>query len=190
MRTILLVCILGISLSCNKKTHLTADKVKCAFPSSLDLFMIPDCAIKNKDGVIKIIPNILEKLKFNTDGLVSGTIGKYGCYWVNTAGLVRKSHCFDNGADYFKEGLSRHIGAAGKFGFMNKQLSIVIKPQFDFVFPFNGNFSTVCKGCKSTKSSDHSSMRGGSWSIINKLGVVVKNCQKARVVHECQQNFN
>ena len=53
---------------------------------------------------------------------------------------------FDNGPDYFVEGLSRCVDN-GKVGFVNLQGAIVIQPQWDWASPFNYGYASACNGC-------------------------------------------
>lgn len=190
----LLCLILLFLISChndqNKKQEVSKKEISCNFPSSIESFLIPNCAIQKSDGAMVIAPAILNKIQFNADGLAGGSFMGQGCYWLNKLGVAKKTHCYDNGADYFEENLTRYIDSNGKFGFMNKSLKIVIKPKYDFAFPFKNGFSKVCMGCKSQKSSpdsEHSSMVGGEWSIINISGKIISECAHAQRYEQCQK---
>jgi hypothetical protein len=43
---------------------------------------------------------------------------------------------FDNGADYFQEGFARIVDPSGKVGFISAAGVIVIRPTYDFAYPF------------------------------------------------------
>lgn len=45
---------------------------------------------------------------------------------------------YDNGPDYVKEGLFRILDENGRVGFADTKGNIVVKPQFAFAFPFEG----------------------------------------------------
>ncbi len=78
---------------------------------------------------------------------------------------------FDNGPDYFKEGLSRYIDN-DKVGFMNENLEIVIPAQFDWASPFDGDEARICNGCKLVSDGEHGSWMGGDWGKMNTKGEV------------------
>lgn len=134
---------------------------------------VDNCAIKTSAENVEVSPEILKKIKFNQDGLAEIHVKALGCYWINRRGKARKTHCFDNGSDYFVEGLTRYVAANGKFGFMNKSLDIAIPPKFDFVFPFQGGRAQFCQGCKNEQQNEHSSMVGGTWGFIDKKGKII-----------------
>ncbi len=73
---------------------------------------------------------------------------------------------FDNGPDYFSDGLARIVSPSGKFGFINKKLEVVIEPQFDFVTPFDEGRAHVCEGCRPVPMGESSRWEGGvEWPI-------------------------
>ena len=47
-----------------------------------------------------------------------------------------KAYHFDNGDDYFCEGLQRIVDDNGRIGFADSTGKVVITPQFAFAFPF------------------------------------------------------
>lgn len=81
---------------------------------------------------------------------------------------------FDNGPDDFAEGLARTT-RSGKIGFIDRQLSEVIAPSWDFAFPFEDGVAVVCQGCRPHPVGDgeHSEVRGGSWGTIDRSGAIV-----------------
>jgi len=80
---------------------------------------------------------------------------------------------YDNGPDYFSEGLVRTV-KDHKYGFMDKNLNIVIERKFDFVFPFENGKAKVCMGCKKLTDGEHSWYEGGVFYYINQLGEKVE----------------
>lgn len=86
--------------------------------------------------------------------------------------VIHYAYPFDNGPDYFKEGLARYIDNE-KVGFINEDLDVVIPAQFDWASYFENGESKVCNGCESVSDGDHSQMEGGSWGVLDKDGVVV-----------------
>lgn len=110
-------------------------------------------------------------------------------WWIDRSGKpLFESYKFDNGPDYFEEGLSRII-QNDKFGFINKDGHIIIEPKYDFASPFRGGCAYVCQGCwrsfpSNTKfpvvrlgfpeDPEHvSQVVGGRWGAITSLGTEV-----------------
>ncbi|ANH82943.1 hypothetical protein A8C56_19865 [Niabella ginsenosidivorans] len=84
---------------------------------------------------------------------------------------------FDNGPDYFVEGLSRCVDK-GKVGFVNLQGQIIIQPQWDWASPFNYGYASACNGCYLDRESDpeHPSIAlssNGEKVYINRQGDTV-----------------
>lgn len=79
---------------------------------------------------------------------------------------------YDNGADYFREGLARTM-KDGKVGFVDESLDLVIAPMWDFAFPFENEYSLVCSGCTQEHDGEHSSITGGSWGYIDRTGKII-----------------
>ena len=52
----------------------------------------------------------------------------------------------DNGPDEYHEGLAR-VRAQDKVGFVDQEYRLVIPPQFDAAFGFDGGTARVCVGC-------------------------------------------
>jgi len=65
--------------------------------------------------------------------------------------------------------LFRIIGN-GKIGFADTDFNIVIKPQFDCAFPFEGETSKVSLDCIPVKDGEHTIWQSKSWFLINKKG--------------------
>ncbi len=159
---------------------------ECSLPVKGEVQVLNNCAGKNSDGTYIIKGSVWRKIDFDKKNLAAGSISKDGCYWLNKKGILRKTHCFDNGADYFQEGFARYIGEDGRFGFMNEKLEIKIKPQYTFAFPFQDGIAKVCQNCRIVKSDpEHSVVQDGHWFIIDQKGKTVKDCPEAKAYHEC-----
>lgn len=99
-----------------------------------------------------------------------------GLWAINTKGKeLFKVYTVDNGPDYVREGLFRMKDNRDKIGFANMLGEIVIKPQYEGAFPFNGTFAPVCKGCIIQKiaNGEYSIWVKGKWGYIDKTGKVV-----------------
>jgi hypothetical protein len=115
-----------------------------------------------------------------SEGLGQILVYKQSWYYVTPAGRAAPVLTYDNGADYFAENLAR-TRRAGKIGFIDRSLSDVIPPSWDFAFPFSGGYAVVCNGCREHAIDDeHSEMRGGAWGYIDHSGEVVVPIQYER----------
>jgi hypothetical protein len=175
-----------------QSTFAVDQKLGCVFPNVGDQTIIENCVEKLKDGSFKFQKSILKKIKFDPQGLAGGSIVGGSCYWLNKKGTLIRSHCFDNGADNFIEGLSRHVDTKGLFGFIDQKFNIKILPKYTYAYPFEYGFAKVCMGCKEQKSknSNQSKIKGGQWMVIDKTGKVVKQCQGAKEEYQCDVPTN
>jgi len=181
----------GTSLMLSGGEPSPGDSFSCYFTG----FEIPrpvqqsNCAFRTHTGGLQLRSEILKQIEFNDKNLAEGTIGAEGCFWLHKNRTLRRVHCFDNGADPFEQGYARLVGNSGKFGYVNEKLAIVLPPQFDFAYPFNGGQAKVCMGCKAEKThpgAEHSHMKGGKWKIISAKGEVLKNCLGASSYEDCE----
>jgi hypothetical protein len=87
---------------------------------------------------------------------------------------------YDNGPDYVSDGAFRIVDD-NKMGFADTSGKIFIKPQYDFVFPFENGFALVNVGGGKEKSDptdpdcEHYTWTGGLWGIIDKNGKYIKD---------------
>jgi hypothetical protein len=86
--------------------------------------------------------------------------------------VIRRAYPFDNGPDYFKEGLARYLKDE-KIGFMNEDLEVVIPAQFDGAHFFEDGFARVCSGCKKVQNGEYFSLKGGCWGRVDKEGKII-----------------
>ncbi|MFL9835281.1 WG repeat-containing protein [Chryseobacterium terrae] len=140
--------------------------------------------VKNQDGKI-IVPAQFKVFSYLKDGeLVKGeTIyfdgfkndekpgkNEWGYVYDKKGNFLYKPFFYDNGADYFSEGVRRFV-KDGKVGFVDRNGTVVIKPEHDFVSPFNYGYATFCDGCDWEKTEDeHKKMVGGTWGVMNFKG--------------------
>ncbi len=127
---------------------------------------------QNEQAQVTIPPQFIMANDF--DQGVASVIDEQGWAFINTQGkVIIRPFIFDNGPDYFIEGLSRFV-QHGKIGFINEKYEIIIPAQFDFVRPFNKGMAAFCTGCQTVKFDDeHSIIRGGTWGYINKEGHIL-----------------
>jgi len=126
------------------------------------------CTRTDASGHLTVPPNHARSLKFDKHGLA--TVWMNGFYYVRRDGRMARVLQFDNGADYFVEGLAR-TQVGGKIGFIDRKLRVVIPPRYDFASPFKDGTAAVCNGCKETSDAgEHKSMVGGQWGVIDRHG--------------------
>ena len=134
-----------------------------------------DCGKMVGRDVLELNNSHFKRLNFSEEGLAWILIPKprpIRVFYISKNGRVVRTHFYDNGADYFEEGLTRMI-SSNKFGYMNKDLKTVIIPKYDFAFPFRNGHAIVCNQCKAEYTDDHRKVAGGNWGVINRNGNVV-----------------
>ena len=97
------------------------------------------------------------------------------------SGRTAPALMYDNGPDYFVEGLARSP-RDGKVGFVNEHLELVVPREWDFAFPFDGGAARVCTGCaiRREEGHEHSEVVGGRWGYVDREGRVVVPVVHAR----------
>lgn len=136
-----------------------------------ELTTFKNCGQVDNTGEISLNDKTFKQVWFNKDGLADIRIHD-GIYYINKNAELVRTHLFDNGPDYFIDGLARTI-KNNKFGFINKKLTVVIKPEYDFAFPFVNGQAKVCNGCSLKPVGEHKAVVGGQWGVIDKKGNVV-----------------
>lgn len=92
---------------------------------------------KTKAGKVAIKPRYASIYPFRAGGIAAVIDGKTPFAYIDPSGKVlAKAYAFDNGPDYFQEGLARIVGADGKIGFIDDKGVIAISPRFDAAFQF------------------------------------------------------
>ncbi|MBL8021009.1 MAG: WG repeat-containing protein [Leptospirales bacterium] len=124
---------------------------------------------KNEKGEVRITPRYYFASEFNEYGFTS-VAEESGFFFVDQKGTHKfQMFAYDNGPDYFADGLARFV-EKGKMGFFNEKAQRVIPAQYDFANPFEKGLSVVCNGCKKVMHGEHWTMEGGRWSVIRKSG--------------------
>jgi len=126
----------------------------------------------DKDGKIFISQTSLSKLVFNEHNLAKVLAIPHGWLFVKKDGSTIPTLTYDNGADYFIEGLARYTSQKG-IGYIDETGKTVIKAQFEFAYPFENGYAVVCKGAEVQVDGDYSFLKGGLWGCINKKGKII-----------------
>jgi WG containing repeat len=127
---------------------------------------------KDGRGSVVIAPEFQLARKFSAEGLAAVVDDKGWAYIDSRGRVVIRPFVFENGPDYFSQGLARFV-MEGKFGFFNKQGHTVIKPAFDFAGPFQNGAAAVCSGCSLKSVGEHSRVVSGRWGFIDRTGRVI-----------------
>lgn len=138
-------------------------------PFSPEADEIPACARRDAAGEILLRPGVVAELEGPHTMRVEGEL-----LFALASGKIAPALPFDNGADYFVEGLARTV-RDGKVGFVNEALELVIPRQWDFAFPFEDGRARVCSGCSVVREpgDEHGTLEGGAWGWIDREGRVV-----------------
>jgi len=141
----------------------------------------------DKDGKLVIEPKYIIARPYNRYN-IAAVADEIEWKYIDTTGkTILKPYLFDNGPDYFKDGLSRYV-ENNLIGFIDEKYQIVIKAQYELVTPFHNSYATFCVGFKeapSKEGGEHTKMEGGKWGIINKKGkVVVKAIYDSPIIFE------
>ena len=114
----------------------------------------------------------LKQLDFKGEEIIS-VYQNNTFYYIRKDGKAMKALTYKNKADPFVEGLAR-TKVNGKIGFFNNNLDIILKPVYDFAFPFYHGTAEICTGCKEQKEGEYSMLKGGRWQKINREGLVIE----------------
>jgi len=116
--------------------------------------------------------NYLKQLDFKGEEIIS-IFQKNAFYYIRKDGKAMKTLTLKNKADPFVEGLAR-TKVNGKIGFFNTNLDIILKPIYDFAFPFYHGIAEICTGCQEQKAGENSMLMGGRWQKIDRNGLVIE----------------
>ncbi len=127
---------------------------------------------RSTNGNVIIKPRFVVAQDFLASGIAS-VIDDNGWAYIDTLGnVLLRPFVFDNGPDYFHQGLARYV-EDGKIGFFDETGSIIIPANYSFANPFQEDRAAVCFGCRKEYYGEHYSMVGGKWGFINRDGEMV-----------------
>ena len=128
---------------------------------------------RDSSGQTVIAPQYDLAGEFSPEGMAP-VVDQEGWLYIDLKGRpVVRPFVFDNGPDYFEEGLSRFV-AGGKIGFIDPAGTVVIPAVHDFAFPFSEKMAVVCTGCREESDGDeHKIVVGGKWGYIDRAGQIV-----------------
>lgn len=155
----------------------------CAYiPKHTESYPYPEWEVLNncasyKEGVLKIAKTHINNIGFTDTSTTSDsslnnapffTAKQY--FYVKSDGRFLPVIFYDNGADYYQEGLTRSL-VNGKIAYFDKDFKQVITPKYDWGWPFESGKALVCKDCVLVALDDgDKAYEGGLWGYINKQG--------------------
>jgi len=121
-------------------------------------------------GKLEISASALARLHYDADGLAALLVGKQH-YYLRADGRRLAVITYDNGPDYFEQGLTR-ARVDGQIGYYNTQLQPAFAARFDWGWPFQDGVAEVCQGCRPGKpdADGHTSIVGGTHYRIDRQG--------------------
>lgn len=140
---------------------------------------LPSCARRDPDGEIVLRPGALPVE--DEAAAVRTVMVDDELLFALDSGKTAPALFYDNGPDYFEEGLARSP-RDGKVGFVNERLELVVPREWDFAFPFANGVARVCAGCAAQREEgeEHSEVKGGLWGYVDRKGRVVVPVEYAR----------
>lgn len=152
--------------------HASPFDLSCMYighPPALELLGPRKACARWVDGRLDVAPAMRKRLTYGKYGLgqlmVLGDNG--GWHYIKRNGATLPVVTFDNGADYFAEGLTRGI-VKGGIAYFDPEFRQVAGPYADGS-PFRNGRAAVCQGC----SESGNTSRDGRWGFIDRTGKVV-----------------
>ena len=170
MRVRLIVCTCLLACACATQYPLSCSYTPDEAQGELQPHQ--SCAA-HKNGTLQLAPQHLKQMSFSSEGLAQALIdGQW--HYIKRNGDTLPVITYDNGADYFSEGLVRSI-RNGKVAYFSVDFAEAVPPRYDWGWPFENGRALVCRGCKKDKpdADGHSSVGGGEWGYIDRHGVEV-----------------
>ena len=180
-RPLSFVFLLGLLYSCG-----TDETVISTDPSAIQLVGFEangKFGYKDTAGNI-IIPAHYEFIYEFDTCLVTGVLDSNGWSIINKKDeIVFTPMLFDNGPDYFEEGLARFV-ENGKVGFFSSRGAKAVPAKYDFATPFKDGLASVCIGCAQVPlDEERMKIDGGKWGMIDKSGKEVLAFEYDKLLH-------
>lgn len=179
MKKIYPLTIFIISLIITVSSTWSAEDVQCRYTPKVsaenpqpELQPFKACGKVNKEGILIVSQSHLSNAYFDSDGIACFYVQGVGPFYVRESGKTQRTRLYDNGCDYFSEGLARADLDAG-VAFFNKELIIVLRTEYDDAFPFRSGYAAVYNGGELKKIGEHTLLVGGACGYIDKHGNIV-----------------
>ena len=104
---------------------------------------------KDSKGHVVIAPRLKYAYEFKEGGIAAAVDGDASFVFIDTSGkVIAHAFAYDNGPDYFQEGVARIVDDKGKVGFIDDKGTIAIAPRFDEADSFCHGKAAVREGGK------------------------------------------
>jgi hypothetical protein len=147
----------------------------CQFLSSEsgELETVSRCAEGTKNG-LSFQANLLGRLNQGTEPIcVQVKIGSaWEPFYVLPSGRYARTVPYDNGCDYFAEGLARTI-IDGKAAYFDRSLEIKIRTDYEWAFPFSDGEALVCRNVVWKRAGESNTMSQGECARMGASGVLL-----------------
>ncbi len=150
----------------------TASTRECSCATHLDASVPHAACLRRTANTYQMRPDVLASLELPTQTKLFEATSDCGIFWVRADGRAIPTHPFDNGADYFCDGLTRYE-LDGKYGYVNRNLEVVVPPSYDFAYPFQGQHGAVCQQCSFTPDGEHTSVSCACCGAVDTSGRLV-----------------
>lgn len=120
-----------------------------------------------------------DNVVFDEKGLACIIFSMRDAFYLDKKGASHRVLFFDNGCDYFDDGLARGI-VDKQVVLIDTTLKGVLKTGFEWVEPFDYGHAVVCNGpFVEKKVGEHTLMTGGRCGLMNKAGALVVEAKYA-----------
>jgi hypothetical protein len=122
------------------------------------------------DGSPGLSPRYQVANDFTPGGIAAVMDGTDWLYIDRQGRALMRAFIYDNGPDYFEEGLARFV-QDGKIGFMDDSGRVVVPATLDFAFPFKDGQAEVGHDCTTLREHEHSIVGCKRWSTLPRPAV-------------------
>ena len=130
--------------------------------TDLDLYGYLNC-----DGEVAVPAKYRQAHSFNSGG-IAAVLDESGWYYISRSGeLVIRPKIYDNGPDYFSNGLARYVEGE-LYGYFDESGKIVIEAQYEFAWPFQDGRAQVGEDCQFDSDGEHTLVECGTRYYIDK----------------------
>ena len=151
----------------------------CFVFSSKGPSQVKNCILKNENSY-QLTSLAASKIYFDRNNLrIIQTEDRSKCFWASKNQKMIETRCFVSTSDDFKSGLSVFKNDKALYGYIDKDLEVVIPAQYKYALGFKNKLAKVCFDCTfiPNSSSEHLvKVKGTKWSVINKDGKVISDC--------------
>lgn len=173
MNRLLFLSSLLLFLACNNQTATQTENSDTSPSDSLILketeggyqFFYPD-------GSLAIEQGYFMAAEFSEAGFAA-VADQEGWAYIDKKGNVwLRPFIYDNGPDYFSEGVARYVENE-KMGLFTEKGEKLTKASYTFIRPMKEGRAAFCEGCETVRELEVSRIEGGKWGFLDEDGKVV-----------------